>query len=60
LLEAAERGFDFVIASELAACGLGQAFQDSGKMRRIDGLRLSLVSGKGEHGPCDFILAAGW
>jgi hypothetical protein len=56
---ATKRGFDLVIGGELAAFRLSKAFQHGGQMRRIDGLRLSLVPGQGEHGMCDFVLAAG-
>jgi hypothetical protein len=59
LIEAAKRGFDLVIGGELSAFRLSKAFQDGGQMRRIDGLRLSLVTGQGEHGLRDFVLATG-
>jgi hypothetical protein len=59
LIEAAKRGFDFFIGSELAAVCLSKALEDSGQMSGIDGLRLSLVSGQAQHGPCNFVLAAG-
>jgi hypothetical protein len=58
LIEAAKGGFDLVIGGELAAFRLSKTFQDSRQMRRIDGLRHSLVTGQGKHGLRDFVLAA--
>src|SRR5258708_37797151 len=54
LIEAAKRGFDLFIGGELVAFRLSKAFQHGGQMRRIDGLRLSLVAGQGKHGARGF------
>jgi hypothetical protein len=35
LIDAAKRGFDFVIGGELAAVRLGKAFQHGGKQLRL-------------------------
>src|SRR5439155_25806409 len=58
-IEATEGGFNLGIAGELAALGLGKAFQHGGQMRGINLLGLAVACGKLKHGAGDLVLAAG-
>src|SRR5262249_13721917 len=58
-IEAAEGGFDLCIAGELAALGLGEAFEHGRKMRRVDLLGLAAACSELQHGAGDLVLAVG-